>query len=706
MNNLLPEVSIKNWLIDVLPYEVMWMNENGQIIYANKLCYNNLGYKKNEIEKLTIYDINTSTTVESWKIHWELVKKEKIHHFISTHTNKDGKIYEIEINAQFFSNNGNNFICSIQNDITNSSFYRNLMETTAQFTLVGGWNLNLYDGSILLTEETLNIFKTKDKEDLLPKNVIHFFNDTEKVKKLLSGVIKNSSTIDTILETKENPKRYIRSVAKAVLKNDKAYKIVGAYQDVTEQQKRENTLQFHKQIIDNAEDMIYVYDINGKLIHYSYSLIKQLGYTKKQLDAANIYDLDPSVTKDWWKNHMKEIINKGSLHFEWLAVRKDGTKFPVDITANHVIYEGVNLNCAIVRNITERKMRDLKLYEALEEIKSLKVKLENENEYLQEELNKKINFDNIICESKNYKKILENIDKVAPTDTTVLITGESGTGKELLANAIHTNSLRKKRPLIKVNCATLPKDLIESELFGHKKGAFTGANENKVGKFTLADGGTIFLDEIGEIPIELQAKLLRVLQEGEFDELGGTKMIKVNVRIIAATNRDLLDMIKEGRFREDLYYRLNVFPVYNIPLRERKEDIPILAQYFLEKYAAKAGKAFKRLAKKTIDSLLNYNFPGNIRELENLIQRAVIIESGTTLNPGNWIPESNSNNSSKDLITLDAMQHDYIVKILEHTDWRVSGPNGAATILNVKDKTLFAKMKRLGIEKQITLKNK
>jgi transcriptional regulator with GAF, ATPase, and Fis domain len=190
------------------------------------------------------------------------------------------------------------------------------------------------------------------------------------------------------------------------------------------------------------------------------------------------------------------------------------------------------------------------------------------------------------------------VDQVAPTDTTFLITGESGTGKELLASALHNNSLRKDIPLIKINCATLPKELIESELFGHKKGAFTGATENKLGKFTLADGGTILLDEIGEMPIDLQSKLLRVLQEGEFDELGGSKTIKVNVRVIAATNRRLEDMIKAGTFREDLYYRLNIFPIHSIPLRARKEDIPLLAQFFLEKYSAKAGKAFKRLSKK------------------------------------------------------------------------------------------------------------
>jgi transcriptional regulator with GAF, ATPase, and Fis domain len=336
----------------------------------------------------------------------------------------------------------------------------------------------------------------------------------------------------------------------------------------------------------------------------------------------------------------------------------------------------------------------------------LKENLEEDNQNLREEINAYVKLDNIICGSESYRQVLELVTRVAVTDSTVLITGESGTGKELLAQALHLNSLRKDRTLIKVNCATLPKELIESELFGHKKGAFTGAISDKLGKFSLADKGTIFLDEIGEVPIDLQSKLLRVLQEGEFDQLGATKTSKVDVRVIAATNRDLEEMVKEGSFREDLFYRLNVFPIHNIPLRARKEDIPLLAQLFLERYSAKAGKSFKRLSKKTIDLLMNYNFPGNIRELENLIERAVIIESGTTLKPGSWLPTTQGTTSSDEFKSLEDTQRDYIIEVLNYTNWRVSGPQGAARILDMNDKTLFAKMKRLGIKKKIVLQSK
>lgn len=700
MEEKFDESNIKEWLVEALPYEVIWMNEAGQIVYANTKFSERLGYSKSEILKLSIFNLNPTATKESWKAHWELVKTEKIQNFRGTHQSKNGKFYEVEVFAQFFSNKRKELICAIVNDISDSSFYKNLMDSTQTIANVGGWKLDLQDGSLIVTSETLKIFQTENKDDLLPGNIIQYFSDPEILKRHISGAIRNALDFDVVLETKEASKKYIRAVGKSVLKGGKTIKILIVFQDVTIQQDKENALQLFKAVIDNAEDLIYVLNKNGSFFHYSESLIKQLGYDKEELDKASIFDLDPSINEDWWKAHFQEIIEKGSLRFEWLVARKDGTKFPVEITANHLRFNNEDYNCAIIRNITERKMRDLNLYEALEEIKSLKIRLENENEYLQEEISFKINAENIICTSEIYGKILEQVHLVAPTDTTVLITGESGTGKELLASAVHANSLRKDRPLIKVNCATLPKELIESELFGHKKGAFTGAVADKVGKFTLADGGTIFLDEIGEMPIDLQSKLLRVLQEGEYDELGGTKTIQVDVRVIAATNRRLEEMIKNGTFREDLYYRLNVFPIYNIPLRDRKEDIPLLAQFFLEKYSAKAGKAFKRLSKKTIDALMAYNFPGNIRELENLIERAVIVESGTTLNTGTWMPTESKILKTEELLTFEEIQKKHIMEVLKHTKGKVSGPNGAAEILDMNAKTLFAKLKKLGVEKE------
>ena len=339
-------------------------------------------------------------------------------------------------------------------------------------------------------------------------------------------------------------------------------------------------------------------------------------------------------------------------------------------------------------------LQNARLYE---EVEQLKDQLEAENIYLQEEIKLVHNFEKIISKSKKFKKVLGQVEQVAPTDATVLILGESGTGKELIARAVHNISERKDRAMVKVNCAALPATLIESELFGHEKGAFTGALARKVGRFELADGGSLFLDEIGEIPLELQSKLLRVLQEGEFERIGDSNTTKVNVRIIAATNVNLQEAISKGAFREDLYYRLNVFPITIPPLRERKGDIPLLTRHFLLKYNARFGKNIEVIAEKVIDSLLDYNWPGNVRELENVIERAVIISSGNKLEIGDAIPKSTNSTLEETMVTLVDVEKDHILKILEQTNWRISGQKGAARILDINRSTLEARMRKLGI---------
>jgi len=296
--------------------------------------------------------------------------------------------------------------------------------------------------------------------------------------------------------------------------------------------------------------------------------------------------------------------------------------------------------------------------------------------------------------------VLQQIEQVASTDASVLILGESGTGKELIARAIHNISIRCKRPLVKINCAALPANLIESELFGHEKGAFTGAVDKKLGRFELADGGTVFLDEIGELPIELQAKLLRVLQEGEFERLGNPRTLKVNVRVIAATNRNLELAMEKKEFREDLYYRLNVFPIQCPPLRERKEDIPLLVKHFCQKHEAKIGKHISNIPSKVMEALMEYNWPGNIRELENIIERALILSKNEALEYGEWLPVVKASTgkvveSSK----LQDVEKEHIIEVLKKTGWKVSGELGAAKILGLNATTLEARMKKLGIKR-------
>ena len=330
-----------------------------------------------------------------------------------------------------------------------------------------------------------------------------------------------------------------------------------------------------------------------------------------------------------------------------------------------------------------------------------KARLEAQAVYLQEEIKGSHNFEELIGSSTTLKKVLKNVERVAPTDSTVLITGETGTGKELIARAIHNLSPRKSKPIVKVNCAAIPAGLIESEFFGHEKGAFTGALTRKMGRFEVADKGTIFLDEIGELPLNLQSKLLRVLQEGEFERVGGTQTFKVNVRVIAATNRDLESLSKSGQYRPDLYYRLNVFPIHVPPLREREGDLPLLVQYFVRKFAASFGKKITKIPERMMTALQRYPWRGNIRELEHVIERAVILSEGPELEPIDWLSPSAAKASQGKPLTLDEVERQHILDVLEQTNWRVSGPKGAAAILGLKPTTLEARMKKLGIERQM-----
>jgi transcriptional regulator with GAF, ATPase, and Fis domain len=351
-----------------------------------------------------------------------------------------------------------------------------------------------------------------------------------------------------------------------------------------------------------------------------------------------------------------------------------------------------------ITDITDIKKAEQELIQKEQALRKLKNQLEEETIYLREEIKLNSNFEEIISNSESFRKVLKRVEQVAATDSTVLIQGETGTGKELVARALHNNSTRSKKSLVTVNCAALPPEMIESELFGHEKGAFTGAYKLKVGRFELAHQGTIFLDEIGELPLNLQTKLLRVLQEGEFQRLGNPNTIKIDARVIAATNRDLQKAIRNGDFREDLYYRLNVFPIEVPPLRERKEDIPLLVRHFISKYSAKTGKQFKETSQKVMDRLMDYNWPGNIRELENIIERAVIVCEGNRITMGNWIPENHKGDDNT-LLTLEENERKHILRALKTTNWRVSGKRGAARLLGMKRTTLQARMKKLGIER-------
>jgi chemotaxis protein methyltransferase CheR len=336
---------------------------------------------------------------------------------------------------------------------------------------------------------------------------------------------------------------------------------------------------------------------------------------------------------------------------------------------------------------------------ALIEIKQLKDQLEAERAYLQEEIKLEFNHDNIVGKSDAIKYVFYKVEQIAGTDTSVLVLGETGTGKELAARAIHGMSGRKHRALVKMNCAALPATLIESELFGHEKGAFTGAQAKRIGRFEVANGTTLFLDEIGELPLELQPKLLQVIESGRFERLGSSKTMNGDVRIIAATNRNLEEEVRQGRFREDLWYRLNIFPITMPPLRDRPEDIPLLVTFFIEKITKRLGKTIEVIPSGVMEALQRYHWPGNVRELENVLERAVINSSGPKLRLVDELrkPLKDSAASQK---TLEAVEREHILRVLEQTRWKVSGKDSAAEILGLNRSTLRARMRKLNIGKQ------
>lgn len=361
-----------------------------------------------------------------------------------------------------------------------------------------------------------------------------------------------------------------------------------------------------------------------------------------------------------------------------------------------VLVQRLNLLGVVFANALMRKSAEQKLHQAFSEIQILKERLEAENTYLREEISLQYSHEEFIGQSDTIKHVLRQAEQVAAMDTTVLILGETGTGKELLAQAIHKYSRRKERPMVTVNCAALPSNLIESELFGHEKGAYTGAESKRIGRFELANGSSLFLDEIGELSLPLQTKLLRVLQEKKFERLGGHETLSCDVRVIAATNRNLLEAVRMGEFRMDLYYRLNVFPIVIPPLRDRRADINSLVWFFVRSFCEKMGKRIETISRGSMHALIDYHWPGNVRELKNLIERALIITSGTTLQidlPGN------QGALNRETRTLDEVQKEYILSVLELTRWRIRGKNGAAEILGLKPTTLESKMARIGVHR-------
>ena len=480
--------------------------------------------------------------------------------------------------------------------------------------------------------------------------------------------------------------------------------------------------EYFKSITQNSSDVIIIVNKLGTITYVSPSVERFSGYKTTDLIGKDAFDFIAAADIDKAIHDFGEaILTKGiDIPNSFRMRHKNGSEIVVEGLGKNLLDDPVVKGFVMnVRDVTERKKmeealqkshdelelrveeRTVELKKALSEIEAMKDLLEAENIYFRQENKMKHRFENIIGQSDGLKYVLYRAQQVASMNTTVLILGETGTGKELIAAAIHNMSTRKERPLITVNCAALPGNLIESELFGREKGAFTGADIRRMGRFEVANGSTLCLDEIGELPLELQGKLLRVIQHNEFERLGSSQTIKVDVRIVATTNRNLEEEVRNGRFRQDLYYRLNVFPITVPPLRQRKDDIMPLVKAFTERYSRKMGKQITSIQNETMKVLQDYSWPGNIRELESVIERAVILCPGPVLELVDKLGTSSCEFSST-MKTLEETERNQILKILSETKWRIEGKDGAATILGIHPSTLRAKMHKFEIVRQQT----
>ena len=477
--------------------------------------------------------------------------------------------------------------------------------------------------------------------------------------------------------------------------------------DITERQKAEAALRESEAnyltLFNGVNDAIFIHDKEtGAVIDVNQKMCEMYGVTVEEargLTLNALSDNEPPYTQEVALARIRKAAAGEPQVFEWRAKDKGGRVFWVKVNLRCVILGSKECVLAMVHDITLQKWAESAREEAFARANELRPPSEAEQIFPQEEFRLEHDFHEILGNSESIREVLLKIEQLVHADTTVLILGETGTGKELVANAIHRTSMRSDMPLVKVNCATLPATLIESELFGHEKGAFTSATARQLGRFELANGGTIFLDEIGDLPLELQGKLLRVLQEGEFERLGSGRTIKVNVRVIAATNRNLQMEIQKGRFREDLWYRLNVFPIFVPPLRERKEDIPLLVEAFVRKFSRELGKSVTAILPATMRALQEYSWPGNIRELINVMERAMINSAGSILHLADRFDRPLAIEIPSTRRTLEDLERQYILQILEETEWRIEGPKGAARILGLNPSTLRTRLIKLRIEK-------
>ena len=564
----------------------------------------------------------------------------------------------------------------------------------------GLWTLEAGSGKLWATDKTKELFGFGPDEEFDLRRFLSLVHpeDVEFVRSIIEEAIRSGEerSVEYRIIRPDGEMRWISSrgrICSAQL--GEPDQLMGVSVDITERKRAEEARLRHSALIRSSEDAIISMNLQGIIADWNAAAEKIYGYLEEEAVGQPITFIIPPELQNEEVMLLTRLGASESIeHFETVRVRKDGKRVNVSLSLSPIKDSNGRIVGAskIARDITEAKLAQEELQNSYAEVKKLKQKLQAESDYLQEEIKVFGRYDEIVGKSEALKLVLRKVEQVAGTDSIVLITGETGTGKELIARAIHNLSKRKGRVMVKVDCAALPSTLIESELFGREKGAYTGALSKQIGRVETADGSTLFLDEIGELGVEVQAKLLRVVQDGEFERLGSAKTTHVNLRLIAATHRDLTERVKNGTFREDLFYRINVFPIHVPPLRERLEDIPLLVTVFLREFEKRMGKKIRRVPSRMMDELKCYPWPGNIRELRNVIERAVIVSNGEKLNL--QMPKSLRTAPTH---SLKEAEYQHILATLEKTGWRIKGPNGAAAILGLKPSTLYTAMRRLRI---------
>ena len=700
----------------------------GHYLAANTIFQNIVGYAEAELKEFSFLDITyEEDRGAKLELVRELVEGRRKHFQIEKrYRRKDGTLLWVRNNISLVPGSGNlpPFLFTVVEDITRwKRAEEELRESETRWQALfehspspiflkdpQGRYLHVnheFESALRVTEEQI---KGKTDDEVFPKEQAVAFEANDR-QVLEAGV---PMEFEEVALQEGGPHTSI--VQKFPLFNAEGtiYAIGGIVTDITERKREEAARRYseerHRVVVENASDAIIGTDQSGDILFANPATTRIFGYESSELIGQPLTILMPEHLRGLYKAGFKRYLDTSQRHINWrgtelIGLRKNGEEFPVEVSFGELIENGQRLVTGFIRDISERKQAGIALEKAFEEIKLLKDQLCKENLALREEVDRASMFEEIVGNSSALQAVLSRIAKVAPTDSTVLITGETGTGKELIARAVHKQSKRSGRAFVSVNCAALAPSLISSELFGHEKGAFTGATQRRLGRFELADGGTIFLDEVSDLPADTQVALLRVLQEREFERVGGTNPIQVDVRVIAASNRDLETATASGTFRSDLFYRLNVFPIEVPPLRKRKDDVLMLLEYFVKRYANKAGKNVLKIDKRTLDLFQSYDWPGNIRELQNVVERSVVLSAGDVFSVDKaWLSKQPFRAPSRLQVSQPTngesdREQQIIEAALRESRGRVSGPSGAAAKLQIPASTLESKIKALKIRK-------